>query len=44
MRWSFFAAAALMAAFALLTHGAPRAAVCLGVSGAALWNVFRRRA
>jgi len=31
-KWSFFAAAAVMAAFALLTHGAPPVAVAIGIA------------
>jgi hypothetical protein len=31
-KWSFFAAAALMAAYALITHGAPPIAVALGIA------------
>jgi len=31
-KWSFFAAASVMAAFALITHGAPPLAVVIGVA------------
>ena len=31
-KWSFFAAASVMAAFALITHGAPPLAVAVGIA------------
>jgi len=40
-KWSFFAAAAVMAAFALITHGAPPVAVVIGI---ALGAFLTRRA
>ena len=30
-KWSFFAAAAVLASFALITHGAPPLAVAVGI-------------
>jgi hypothetical protein len=31
-KWSFFAAASVMAGFALITHGAPPLAVAIGIA------------
>jgi hypothetical protein len=31
-KWSFFAAAAVMSGFALITHGAPPVTVALGIA------------
>lgn len=31
-KWSFFAAASVMAAYALITHGAPPLAVAIGIA------------
>ena len=43
MKWSFFAAAGLLAWYFLLTNGAPLAAVVAGTGLAALWNWFQRK-
>jgi predicted membrane metal-binding protein len=40
--WSYFAAAALLAAMLLFTHGAPPAAIAFGIAGAALWMWHRK--
>jgi hypothetical protein len=35
-KWSYFLAASVLGGFALVTHGAPLAAVLAGIGGAAL--------
>lgn len=42
-KWSFFCAAALMSAYALITHGAPPLAVAAGIGFGALLTVRSTR-
>jgi predicted membrane metal-binding protein len=44
LRWRYFLGAVVLAAYLLITHGAPPAAVAAGIAGAALFMWRQDRA